>query len=201
MNDMASDSGPPTVPSAARPARHLFWPIFLVGLIGTHILSVVVMVFIATHDSSFAVEPDWYQNGLHYEQVVEQQRENDRLGWSVQLNVGQPLAGTVYRDVSCKVLDRAAAPVEDATVDLVAFAHLRASNRTSSVLLPHGPGDYRATMAFEDPGMWEFRLVITRHKPTGSMVPALASGPVASHSAMHHGKDRETFTQVTKREI
>ena len=65
--------------------------------------------------------------------------------------------------------------MENATVDLVAFAHLQASNRTSSVLLPREGGEYGAVLAFEDPGMWEFRLVITR--------------------------GAETFTQIVKREI
>ena len=153
----------------------MFWPIFLTSLISIHIVSVVVMVIVATHDSSFAVEPDWYQKGLHYEQTAQQQRENSRLSWSVQLDVGQPLTGTNRRNVTCTVLDRAGKPVENATVDLVAFAHLRASNRTSSVLLPQEGGEYGATLAFEDPGMWEFRLVITR-------------GP-------------ETFTHIVKREI
>ena len=96
------------------------------------------MVIVATHDSSFAIEPDWYLKGLNYEQTAQQQRENSRLGWSVQLDVGQPLTGTNQRNVTCTVLDRAGKPVENATVDLVAFAHLRASNRTSSVLLPQG---------------------------------------------------------------
>ena len=128
---------------STKPPRHLFWPILLTSLISIHIVSVVAMVIIATHDSSFAVEPDWYQKGLHYEQTAQQQRENSRLGWSVQLDVGRPLTGTNRRNVTCTVCDRAGKPVENATVDLVAFAHLRASNRTSSVLLPHKGGRVR----------------------------------------------------------
>ena len=72
----------------------MFWPIFLTSLITIHVVSVVVMVIVATHDSSFAVEPDWYQKSLHYDQTAEQQRANSRLNWSVQLEVGQPLTGT-----------------------------------------------------------------------------------------------------------
>jgi nitrogen fixation protein FixH len=162
---------PPTV---EKPSRHLLWPILLASLIGIHIVSVVVMVTVATYDRSFAIEPDWYQKGLHYEQTAQQQRENSRLGWSVKLDVGQPLSGTNQRTVSCRVFDGAGKPVEDAKIDLVAFAHLRASKRTSSVLLRQG-GVYTAPLAFEDPGMWEFRLVITR--------------------------GRETFTQIVQREI
>ncbi len=127
----------PTPRLSKNPRAHLFWPILLTSLISIHIVSVVVMVIVATHDSSFAIEPDWYLKGLNYEQTSQQQRENSRLGWSVQFDVGQPLTGTNRRNVTCTVLDRAGKPVENAAVDLVAFAHLRASNRRSSVLLPH----------------------------------------------------------------
>ena len=133
------------------------------------------MVVVATHDSSFAIEPDWYLKGLNYEQTSQQQRENSRLGWSVRFDVSQPLTGTNRRNVTCTVLDRAGKPVENAAVDLVAFAHLHASNRRSSVLLPHKGGEYGAALAFDDPGMWEFRLVIKQGK--------------------------ETFTHIVKREI
>ncbi len=169
---MCDPMSPATV---EKPSRHLFWPIFLTSLIGIHIASVVVMVIVATHDRSFAIEPDWYQKGLHYEQTAQQQRENRRLGWSVKLDVSRPLTGTNQRSVSCTVFDQAGKPVENAKVDLVAFAHLRGSNRMSSVLLSRGGGAYVGTLGFDDPGTWEFRLVITR--------------------------GAETFTQIVKREI
>lgn len=173
MKDVMSDSN--TTATVEKPSRHLLWPILLTSLISIHVVSVVVMVVVATHDSSFAVEPDWYLKGLNYEQTSQQQRENGRLRWAVQLDVAQPLTGTNRRNVTCMVLDREGKPVENATVDLVAFAHLHASNRTSNVLLPRKGGVYGAALALEDPGMWEFRLVITR--------------------------GTETFTQVVKREI
>jgi nitrogen fixation protein FixH len=151
------------------------WPILLTSLISIHIVSVVVMVIVATHDRSFAIEPDWYLKGLNYEQTVQQQRENRRLGWSVQLDISPPLTGTKQRSVTCMVFDRGGKPVKNAKVDLVAFAHLRANSPTSRVLLPQDGGEYGATFGFEDPGMWEFRLLITR--------------------------GAETFTQIVKREI
>ena len=98
----------------------MFWPIFLTSLITIHVVSVVVMVIVATHDSSFAVEPDWYQKSLHYDQTAEQ-HANSRLNWSVQLEVGQPLTGTNLHNVTCAVLDGSGNPVEKATIDVVAL--------------------------------------------------------------------------------
>src|SRR5208282_2725249 len=102
---------PSSLPSGS---RHLFWPIFLTSLISIHVVSVVVMVIVATHDRSFALEPDWYQKGLHYEQTIQQQRENSRLGWSVRLDVSQPLTGSNQRNVTCTILDPAGKAVEKA---------------------------------------------------------------------------------------
>jgi nitrogen fixation protein FixH len=164
MNNPVNDSPGPAMKE--KPSRHLLWPILLTSLISIHIVSVAVMVTIATHDSSFAIEPDWYLKGLNYEQTARQQRENSRLGWSVKLDVGQPLSGTNQRNVSCMVFDRAGRPVKNASIDLVAFAHVRASNRTSLVLLSHDGSPYEGTLAFDDPGIWEFRLVVTRGAET-----------------------------------
>jgi nitrogen fixation protein FixH len=150
--------------NTSRPKRHLFWPVLITSLIGIHIVSVVTMVVVATHDRSFAIEPDFYQKGLHYDQTIQQQRENTRLGWSVKLEVSRPLSGTNMRNVACRLVDRDGKPLDGATVDLVAFAHVRASRRISCVLMSQDAGHYVGTMAFADPGIWEFRLAVTRGK-------------------------------------
>jgi nitrogen fixation protein FixH len=128
------------------------------------------MVIVATHDRSFAVEPDYYQKGLHFEQTIEQRRENARLGWAIKLELGPSLSGSNVRGVTCMLRDRDGASLADAKIDLVAFAHLRASRTVSRVLLPEGEGRYVATVPFGDPGIWEFRLVVTRGKDTFTQV-------------------------------
>jgi nitrogen fixation protein FixH len=146
--------------------RHLLWPILITSLICIHIVSVVTMVIVATHDRSFAVEPDFYQKGLHYDQAIQQRRENDRLGWSVKVEVSQPLSGTNMRNVTCRLMDRDGKPLEGAKIDLAAFAHLRASNVQTCALVPQDTGQYAGTIAFADPGIWEFRLVVAHGKDT-----------------------------------
>ena len=165
-SNQSADSATTALAAGAKPSRHLLWPVLIISLISLHVISCVTMALVATHDNSFAVEPDYYQKGLHYEQTIEQRRENARLGWSARLDVSNPLRGTNERNVSCTVRDREGRAVEKATVDLVAFAHLRAKKRTPLVLLPQEDGKYLATMPFDDPGRWEFRLMITRGKDT-----------------------------------
>ena len=141
--------------------RYLFWPIFLTSLISIHIVSVVVMVIVATHDNSFAIEPDWYQKGLHYEQTAQQQRANSRLGWSVQVerrpatDRHEPAQRDLHRSrpwrqAHGKCRRRSGglrpSPCQQPQVECSAAARGRT---------------VRGDLAFEDPGMWEFRLVIT----------------------------------------
>jgi nitrogen fixation protein FixH len=142
----------------------------ITGLIGIHIVSVVTMVIVATHDRSFAVEPDFYQKGLHYEQTLDQRRENSRLGWTAKVEVSRPLSGSNARSVVCRLSDRDGQPLNDAKIDMVAFAHLRASRAQSCVLFPQDSGRYVVSLAFDDPGIWEFRLVVTRGKDTFTQV-------------------------------
>jgi len=163
-----------------RPKRYLFWPVLLTGLIGTHIISVVTMVVVATHDRSFAVEPDFYQKGLHYEQALDQRRENARLGWSLRLEVGPPESGTYRRSVTCRLADRDGQPLPGAKIEVTAFAYLCASRIKSCVLLPQGGGEYTGELEFADPGKWEFRFVATRGAETYTSVVKQEIGGVAA---------------------
>jgi nitrogen fixation protein FixH len=169
-----------TSSSNTKAKRHLFWPLLISGLIGFHILSVVTMVVVATHDRSFAVEPNFYQKGLHYEQTIDQRRENARLGWTIKLAVGPPESGTYQRNVTCRLTDREGKPLDGTKIDVIAFAHLCASKIKSCVLLPQDFGEYAGTLDFPDPGRWEFRFVVTRGKDTFTSVVKQEIGGIAA---------------------
>ena len=44
------------------------------------------MVYVATSDGSFAVEPDYYQKALHWDDARSAAAENAGLGWTVELD-------------------------------------------------------------------------------------------------------------------
>ncbi|MBI5627923.1 MAG: FixH family protein [Candidatus Rokubacteria bacterium] len=159
--DQASDK-----PTTAASARNVFWPAFIVSLVAFHILASLVMVFLCTRDRSFSVEPDYYQKSLHWDDTALQQRENVRLGWAVAIEVGPALNVLGERKITCRVTAGSGEPIERAAVDLVAFSHARASERTALVLLPAGRGIYQATHRFARQGLWEFRIVIARDGET-----------------------------------
>jgi nitrogen fixation protein FixH len=161
MSDVAT-----TTAATAPSSRSFFWPALICSLLVVHILSVCVMVYVATRDRSFAIEPDYYQKGLNWDKTANQQRENARLGWTVAIEIGEPAGVRGERTVTCKVTDKAGRPVEGAIVDLVAFAHARASERTAAVMVPQGQGAYQSSLRMLRRGLWEFRLVIARGRDT-----------------------------------
>lgn len=146
------------------PARwnRLVWPGMIFVIIGLHIAIMLVMVYVATSDRSFAIEPDYYQKGLHWDEIAKQRQVNAQLGWKVAIEVAP--AADVYgqRVVTCKLTDRDGAPVEQAAVDVVAFAHARASERVLAALTTKGGGIYEGKVRLTRKGLWEFRLFVQR---------------------------------------
>jgi nitrogen fixation protein FixH len=146
--------------------QRILWPGLIFVLLGGQLLVMFVMVYLATSDGSFAIEPDYYQKGLHWDTTAAQLRENERLGWSADIEFGDEVSVAGERTVRCLLADKSGQPIKGAVVDLVAFSHARGTQRTSATLLPADSGVYQTTLRFPREGVWEFRLVATRGTET-----------------------------------
>jgi nitrogen fixation protein FixH len=155
---------PPANEAAKRGA--IFWPALIICLLVGHGLMIVTGVYIATRDRTFAIEPDYYQKGLHWDQIAQQQKENARLGWNVALELGSAVNVLGQRTVTCRLTNRLGNPLDGGQIDLVAFSHARGSDRLSAVLEPQGDGKYEAPVRITRKGTWEFRLMIRRGPDT-----------------------------------
>lgn len=157
----------PASRDAGRELPHgVFWLGLILALLGGQILLMLVMVYLATIDASFAVEPDYYQKGLNWDATAAQQQENARLGWSLQLDVEKLATALGERSVTMSLREKSGGPVDGAIVDLVAFPHSRGNQRQSAALEPVGGGQYETTIRFMREGLWEFRFVIRRRSDT-----------------------------------
>lgn len=157
--------------SPARETRHrLVWLGLILALLAGQIVLMLVMVYLATSDASFAIEPDYYQKSLHWDAVAAQARQNEWLGWSAKIELGPSVRVTGERTLTCTLADRTGRPLDGATVDAVAFSHARGSDRTALTLLPAGSGRYEAPLRFARVGVWEFRLAIQRGSDTFTYV-------------------------------
>ena len=151
------DSG--TEPSPRSSARR--WIAFIVALLLAPILVTVVLVARVAQDPSFAVEPDYYQRSLAWDEVMAQERRNLELGWSLHL-VRDPRAVPPggASPVEIGLSDRAGRPLDGATVRVTAFHNARAAEVLQANLAPRSTGRYLAALPIHRPGLWELRFTV-----------------------------------------
>jgi nitrogen fixation protein FixH len=157
----------PTPNTSLAEARHrIFWVGLILALLGGQILLMLVMTYLATADASFAIEPDYYQKGIHWDAEVAQQRENARLAWELDFELGETASVFGERAFVCTLADADGRPLDGAAIDVVAFAHARGNERAAIVLTPAGDGRYESELRITRNGIWEFRFVVRRGPDT-----------------------------------
>ncbi|MEL6544011.1 MAG: FixH family protein [Myxococcota bacterium] len=62
------------------------WPWLLAGLLLSGVAMNIAMVLRASNDPSFAVEEDYYQKAVNWDEYREQLRKSEALGWQFTLN-------------------------------------------------------------------------------------------------------------------
>ena len=94
--------------------RRAFWVGLVLSLLGGQIAFVSVMAYVAATNGTFAIEPDYYQKGLHWNATAAQLRENDRLSWSVGIDIGRDVGVLGERTVTCTLRNKDGSPLEGA---------------------------------------------------------------------------------------
>jgi nitrogen fixation protein FixH len=138
-----------------------FWALLPVGLLGSSLLGLGTMASIATRDPSFALERDYYQRAVHFEEEQAQRVENARLGYQVSLEIVTAGSGA---EVVVTLASKQGAPLPEATLRAEAFANARAADVRDLELRRDAGGRYRAKLERATPGLWEFRLVAVNEK-------------------------------------
>lgn len=133
------------------------WPGMVFGLIGLNVSVVALTLYLAHSDASFAVEPDYYQKALAWDESARLAARSADLGWNAALEVS---ASGAAREpwISLRLTDRQGAPVADAKVEVTAFASARASERRRIDLREISPGIYSAALTGARAGAWEFAI-------------------------------------------
>jgi nitrogen fixation protein FixH len=135
-----------------------YWPVALVLLIGSAFSANLLLLYLATTDPDFSVEPDYYAKALDWDRQRLQADQNARLGWTAELTVEPKRSIDGSQVVQVRITDESAQAVVGASVSLTAFSNARAADRQHVTLLATEDGSYRATLRFHRPGLWEFRL-------------------------------------------
>ncbi|MCC6357954.1 MAG: FixH family protein [Phycisphaerales bacterium] len=144
------------------PSRGRFWPLFIVGLIVAQFSAAGALIWYAVTDPTFAIEPNYYQKALKWDETARQLAANRALGWKPALEFAdQSTRGT--RVTRLQIVDRTGASIDGATVSVESFFHADAGNR-STTALPWDPDAlaYVGTLPIDRGGVWEMRFEIVR---------------------------------------
>jgi len=135
------------------------WTAVVVGILGASFIFAMVTLYHASTDPSFAVEPDYYEKALNWDEHAALREASAQLGWTIGLSAG-PGAEPGRRIVTMALSDREGEPIENADVSVVAFHNARAANRHEFSMDGVGAGVYTTDQPLNRPGHWEFRFTI-----------------------------------------
>ena len=136
------------------------WPWIIAGALALHVIASLVVVFVATSNPSYAVEEDYYQKALHWNDKRAQDRTNEELGWILNLTVRPTATPGEQPTLEVHLADAGGEPVDGAVVAVETFHNTRADDILRARLDPVGEGVYRTTLPMRHNGRWELRFTV-----------------------------------------
>lgn len=140
----------------------LIMPGVVAGLLGGHIVFIVIAITLATGDRSFAVVPDYYQKAVDWDAHKADLAASDKLGWTIELRPSTTVDGLGQRDLILAVRNDQGRPLTGATAWVVYYHHARAEEWSELELTEVLPGQYTGPAAMAREGRWEFDVQIER---------------------------------------
>jgi nitrogen fixation protein FixH len=137
------------------------WPIAVATILGLTVAANVWLIRVASHDPSFAVEENYYQRGVHWDDELAQRAHNAELGWRLDASLSSITAGH-GSDLSVSLSDSTVSPLTGASVVVVAMHVARAGHPDTIAMTQVGPGRYSARVPIERAGLWELRFDVHR---------------------------------------
>jgi nitrogen fixation protein FixH len=137
--------------------------LFVACLIGACLIGTGSLIIAALGDRSFAVEPNYYQKSLGWNDIAAQRSKNKTLGWNVRVSCSASSSGAAHVPILVTITDSAGTPLAGASVTGEAFPNARASARTQLDFNPAQlAGQFAATVPVVVPGSIHLRLRVTR---------------------------------------
>ena len=137
------------------------WPYLLAGALALHVVVSLIVVFIATSDPSYAVEEDYYQKALAWDERRAQDRTNESLGWLFEFQVTPPEKPGDLPVLEVTARDAQGEPLSGAGVTVEAFHNTRGDNILRAELAQASEsGIYRTELPMERNGRWELRFTV-----------------------------------------
>jgi nitrogen fixation protein FixH len=157
---MTPRSADPTRPPRSKWARW-GWPIGIAMVLVLSAGSNIAIMVVARQDKAFAIEPEYYEKALHWDDTMAQERRNLALGWNASATLVLARPGHPGR-LDIALSDGSGRPVHRAVVSVEAMHNARASQRYFATLAEGEAGTYHGPVDAHRPGEWEVRVTAQR---------------------------------------
>lgn len=136
------------------------WPYIILGLLGAHVLTMIIAVTIAVRDPSFSVEPNYYQKGLNWDAERAQLHASEKLGWQVRVEASDVVDPLGRRAVSFVLTDASGKAVQGAALTVNYFHHAHADSELEATPASEASDARRFTqvLPMRYAGLWEFHF-------------------------------------------
>ena len=140
--------------------RGMFWPWFVAFLLAATAAAQGIMLYAATHDPTFSIEPDYYRKAVAWDSTMARERSSAALGW--RSVVAMVPAGGDTATLQVTIVDRAGVPVMGANAAAVLVNNLDGDAHVTVSLAESAAGSYSAALRKPRRGLWEVRLDVRR---------------------------------------
>lgn len=137
-------------------APHILWPGMVVSLLGMSLVACALTVFFALSDPSFAVEKNYYEKALNWDEQAAQLHTNQSLGWTAAAHLSGILSPRGERTLTVTLTDASGQPIENATITADAFHPARSGDRLNVTLVEKN-ATHTATDRFTRKGIWRIK--------------------------------------------
>ena len=138
-----------------------FWPWFVLALLAVPLVGDSILIFMVSTDPSFAVEENYYEKALEWDQKQVQRARNQQLGWRVEPRF-LPTAADGGLPLEVALVGRDGETLADARVRMRAFAHARPARVQEEVLHKVDAGVYATRIRSPRRGWWRLEFQVTR---------------------------------------
>jgi nitrogen fixation protein FixH len=137
------------------------WPVAVGIILGTCVAANIWIIRLANADPSFAIEENYYQKALHWDDEMAQRERNAALGWQLDPTLSS-ISADSGAELRLTLRDAEGVPLEGAGVTVRAMHNARAGEPLDAVLEPHGGGGFSARLPMRRAGLWEVRFEVRR---------------------------------------
>jgi nitrogen fixation protein FixH len=135
--------------------------LLVVGLLGAVVIGAnLILIYMAISDPSFAVEEDYYQKALAWDDKRAQDRINDELGWTLDFAFAPTRSPDGTLRLIARLVDAAGRPIPNAQVTVETFHNARAARILRATMIPGEDGTYATGLLVRRPGLWELRFEV-----------------------------------------